>query len=81
MKVNELKDKLSADLSAYNGKSSNSAKRAPAPLQVGGNLSEATEALMVLGYDKNSISNAILGIDPKTDTGEIIRLALKKLAK
>ena len=79
--VLELKDKLSAELSAYNGKSTTASRRAPAAITISGNLAEATEALMVLGYDKNSVSNAIAGLDPKVDTGEIIRLALKKLAK
>lgn len=79
--VLELKDKLSAELSAYNGKSTTASRRAPAAITISGNLAEATEALMVLGYDKNSVSNAIAGLDPKADTGEIIRLALKKLAK
>ena len=78
--VLELKDKLSAELSAYSGKTSQTSKRA-APVIITGNLAEATEALMVLGYDKNAVSNAIVGLDPKADTGEIIRLALKKLAK
>ena len=79
--VLELKDKLSAELSAYSGKASSTSKRAPAPILISGNLAEATEALMVLGYDKTSVSNAVAGLDPKADTGEIIRLALKKLAK
>ena len=80
--VLELKDKLSAELSDYNGKSSGSSKRTVSQIPIiSGNLAEATEALIVLGYDKNSVSNAIAGLDPKADTGEIIRLALKKLAK
>lgn len=78
--VLELKDKLSAELSAYSGKPTVSKKTA-SPIMISGNLAEATEALMVLGYDKNAVSNAITGLDPKADTGEIIRLALKKLAK
>ncbi len=78
--VLELKDKLSAELSAYSGKPTASKKTA-SPIMISGNLAEATEALMVLGYDKNAVSNAITGLDPKADTGEIIRLALKKLAK
>ncbi len=45
-----------------------------------GNLSEATEALMVLGYDKNSVVKALTGIDPTLDVGAIIRIALNKLA-
>ena len=79
--VLELKDKLSAELSAYSGKQTSSAKKSTATVLISGNLAEATEALMVLGYDKNSVSNAIAGLDPKADTGEIIRLALKRLAK
>ena len=79
--VLELKDKLSAELSAYNGKPTTASKKSPAPVLISGNLAEATEALLVLGYDKNSVSNAISGLNPKADTGEIIRLALKKLAK
>ena len=79
--VLELKDKLSAELSAYSGKQTKSSAR-PAPITlISGNLAEATEALMVLGYDKNSVSSAIAGLDPTAPTGEIIRLALKKLAK
>ena len=78
--VLELKDKLSAELSAYNGKTS-AGKSPIKAVAVSGNLAEATEALMVLGYDKNSVSSAISGLDPSLDTGEIIRLALKKLAK
>ncbi len=45
------------------------------------NLTEATEALTVLGYDKNSILNALGGIDLNQNVGEIIRLALKKLSR
>ena len=79
--VLELKDKLSDELASYKGKTTASQKLAAPTVSISGNLSEATEALMVLGYDKHSISSAIAGLDPKADTGEIIRLALKKLAK
>jgi Holliday junction resolvasome RuvABC DNA-binding subunit len=45
-------------------------------------ISEAAEALTVLGYDKTTALSILKGIDPSiTDTGEIIRLALKKLAR
>ena len=40
----------------------------------------AAEALTALGYDKNTVSNAISGLDPNADVGELIRLALKKLS-
>ena len=79
--VLELKDKLSAELSAYSGKQTKSSARSAPITLISGNLAEATEALMVLGYDKSSVSTAIAGLDPKAPTGEIIRLALKKLAK
>ena len=46
-----------------------------------GNISEAAEGLMVLGYDKNSVLNALAGVDPNLDPGAIIKEALKKLAK
>ena len=45
-------------------------------------ISEAAEALAVLGYDRNTVLSALKGIDPSvTDVGEIIKLALKKLAR
>ena len=45
-------------------------------------FSEATEALIVLGYDKNTIHYALKGIDTSiADVGEIIRLALKNLTR
>ena len=78
--VLELKDKMAKSISA-----SGSALPADAlnteNNSSSGNLSEATEALMVLGYDKSSIIGAIKGIDPKTDVGEIIRMALKRLSR
>jgi len=40
------------------------------------------EALMVLGYDKATVLSAVKGISTSiTDSGEIIRQALKKLAR
>ena len=78
--VLELKDKISTELSEYTGKSVPSTKRTTTPL-ITGNLADATEALIAWGYDKNSVSNAMAGLDPKAETAEIIRLALKKLGK
>lgn len=77
----ELKDKISKDVSIPNTASQSAGSTA----KIGGsnkNLMEATEALTMLGYDKNTITNALKGIDvANTDVGEIIRLALKKLAR
>ena len=45
-------------------------------------FSEATESLMVLGYDKSTVISVLNGINPDTkDVGEVIKLALKKLAR
>ena len=73
----ELKDKLALDA----GVSATSAGKRITPLPQSGNLKEATEALMVLGYDKSSVAGALAGIDPSIDVGDIIRQALKKLAR
>lgn len=75
----ELKDKLSIDLSTPTPKGI--ATKATAALPTSGNLADAAEALMVLGYDKSSVSKALSGLDPTTDVGELVRLALKTFAR
>lgn len=75
----ELKDKIAIDMGAVT--TAKSAGRATVAMPVSGNLMEATEALMVLGYDKNSVTGALAGLDPKADVGELIRAALKKLSR
>lgn len=79
--VLELKDKISKDL--MSGASLNSFVGASAPvvMESNTNLSEAAEALIVLGYDKNTVLNALKGIDTSIDVGEIIRIALKRLSR
>lgn len=75
----ELKDKISKDISIPDAASL--IKNSAVP-QNQKNISEATEALTILGYDKNTILGALKDIDTvKNDIGEIIRLALKKLAR
>ena len=75
-----MRDKISKDITLPNAGSI--AKGSAAVTAKGGkNLSEATEALMVLGYDKNTIINALKDIDTNIDVGEIIRMALKKLSR
>lgn len=45
-------------------------------------FSEAAEALTVLGYDKSTVLSALKKVDSSlSDAGEIIRLALKNLAR
>ena len=77
--VLELKDKISKDMMTATPTLSSSPTAKSAPMSK--NLSEATEALMVLGYDKNTVLSVIKDIDPSTDVGLIIKTALKKLAR
>lgn len=77
----ELKDKMSAEM--LNGTVTSAGKNASASdLVLNSAVAEATEALAVLGYDKNTILAAMKGIDTSSnDPGQIIKLALKKLAR
>ena len=77
----ELKDKMSKEV--FSGSSDKIASSVSATSYASNSvISEAAEALMVLGYDKNTVLSALKDIDPSlTDAGEVIRLALKKLAR
>ena len=77
----ELKDKVAKDMIYSGGNSTLGDVGSVAHTTIGGNLGEAAEALTALGYDKATVNTAIKGIDPKLPSGEIIRLALKKLAR
>ena len=81
--VLELKDKVAKDFitSASSEKSAGNIGATAQHAAVSGNLAEATEALIVLGYDKSSVIKALGGIDPTLDVGMIIKAALKKLAR
>ena len=46
-----------------------------------GHLNDAKDALLVLGYSRTEVANALTGIDPSMDTEDIIRVALAKLMK
>ena len=78
----ELKDKLMKEHAGEDMQSLAEASAAPAAGGKRGVLSEATDALLVLGYSRAEALNALK--DLNTDSGEleeIIRLALKKLMK
>lgn len=77
--VLELRDKISKDISIPDAKSLT--KGSSSAVKGGKNFSEAVEALTVLGYDKNTILNVLKDVDTNIDVGEIIRMALKKLAR
>lgn len=75
----ELKDKMSVEMSSEieiskSGSALNLSAKNP-------NIAEATEALMVLGYDKSTIISALRGVDPTMDAADIIKAVLKKLAR
>ena len=77
----ELKDKMSKEMI---GESidANALSNSAQSFVSNSAFSEAAEALSVLGYDKSTVMSVLKGIDPSvTDVGEIIRLALKKLAR
>ena len=77
--VLELKDKITKDMMSASPQSFGTA---PVSMPMGGALTDATEALMALGYDKNTVLGALKGVDTKgADAGALIRLALKKLAR
>ncbi len=46
-----------------------------------GHLNDAKDALLVLGYSRSEVANALTGADPSMDTEDIIRIALAKLMK
>ena len=76
----ELKDKISKDISL--SELSTTAQSISAGIVNGGkNTSEAIEALTVLGYDKSTILSVMKNIDTNLDVGDIIKAALKQLAK
>ncbi len=80
--VLELKDKIAKDMIPTSLPSDTGIGNVGnIPHSSKGNISEATEALMVLGYDRNSVIKALTGIDAQGDVGSIIKQALKKLAR
>ena len=77
----ELKDKMSKEM-LDNSLTSKSTTSSASNFVSNSAFSEAAEALAVLGYDKNTVLASLKGVDPSvSDVGEIIKLALKKLAR
>ena len=73
----ELKDKMAK--SAISFKAESNSDKSNLNFTSSSALSEATEALLVLGYDRSTVLNALKGVDASLDVGEIIKLALKKI--
>lgn len=76
--VLELKDKIAKQSFATTG---GGASQAPISFGKSSNLSEALDALVVLGYSKSEAQRALGGIDPGLDVTKIIPIALSKLLK
>lgn len=74
----ELRDKVADDI--LTPTTSATVSTAPATSSVkSGKLADAMEALMALGYDRNTAMNALKGIDTeKLSVNDIISMALKK---
>ena len=81
--VLELKDKLSKDVFRESGMTAAAPDGSLAPQKrPSGKLSEATDALSALGYDRSEILAALRGIDVDTlSLEQIITAALKKFIK
>ncbi len=79
--VLELKDKMAKQVFAASVASSPASSTPTANIGSGSNLSEALDALMVLGYNRSDAQRALVGIDPNLDVTKIIPLALNKLMR
>ncbi len=76
----ELKDKISKDMMTPSGSASLSQSVPQMQIQ-SGKLGEATQALLVLGYDKNAVMAALKGIDTSNlEAADIIKAVLKKFS-
>ncbi len=73
----ELKDKISKEMFTSGGK----LDTVPTKSSVSGNISEAAEALAVLGYDKSTILSVLKDSDPSMKVEDLIKTALKKLTR
>lgn len=76
--VLELHDKIAKGFAASPSISSDVSSAASGE---SGNLSDARDALIVLGYTRSEIASALSGLDPASKTEELIRLALSKLMR
>ena len=79
--VLELKDKVAKDMISGSASTKTAGSAGAAPHVSSGNLNEAKEALIALGYDNHSVINALKSIDPSLDVGMIIKTALKNLSR
>lgn len=79
--VLELQDKLMKETPAEILSGANASVPVKNSAAQKGTLTEAQEALTVLGYTRSEAASAIQGIDPSIGLEEIIKQALKKLMR
>ncbi len=79
--VLELKDKMAKQVFAANTNIGGAVSAPVSNTGASSNLSEALDALMVLGYNRSDAQRALVGIDPNLDVTKIIPLALNKLMR
>lgn len=72
----ELKDKLAKEQAGFDARMGTLS-----PIPAGGKTQEAASALAVLGYSTQEISAALKGVDAALPVEEMIRIALKKMAR
>ena len=72
----ELKDKLAKEQTGFDARMGTLS-----PIPAGGKTQEAASALAVLGYSAQEISAALKGVDAALPVEEMIRIALKKMAR
>lgn len=72
----ELKDKLAKEQTGFDARMGTLS-----PIPAGGKTQEAASALAVLGYSSQEISAALKGADAALPVEEMIRIALKKMAR
>jgi Holliday junction DNA helicase RuvA len=79
--VLELRDKVSKMFFSTSAPSASVPASSGAVIKGKGNLSEALDALIVLGYSRAEAQKALTGIDPTLSVEKIIPLALNKLMR
>lgn len=72
----ELKDKLAKEQTGFDARMGTLS-----PIPAGGKTQEAASALAVLGYSSQEISAALKGVEAALPVEEMIRIALKKMAR
>ena len=72
----ELKDKLAKEQTGFDARMGTLS-----PIPAGGKTQEAASALAVLGYSSQEISAALKGVDAALPVEEMVRIALKKMAR